>query len=66
MRTRLWKQRKLLQRLSDFFLYFQIDKYITTDLNSSLEASVRNRNEKNNTKDDWDIVHNAVSGYFRQ
>lgn len=37
----------------------QVDQYITKDLNEGLTKSLNNRNENNNTKDDWDIVHKA-------
>ncbi|KAA0717002.1 CD53 Cell surface glycoprotein [Triplophysa tibetana] len=37
----------------------QVDKYITSDLNSSLDTSLTQRQQNNNTKDDWDIVHNT-------
>ncbi|KAI7813620.1 leukocyte surface antigen CD53 [Triplophysa rosa] len=37
----------------------QVDKYINSDLTDGLKTSISNRKENNNTKDDWDIVHNA-------
>lgn len=48
------------------FLYVQVDKYIIEDLNNGLKTSLTNRKQTNNTKDDWDIVHNAVSGHMKR